>query len=565
MSERAMPFVKPRVSPLPPNSHRQLRRCGGQRCAARARDDDRLEVRRQRDWGTEPLTVPDSVHETLRTPGLPLDPATRAFFEPRFGHDFGRVRIHADARAAESARAVNALAYTAGQDVVFAAGRYAPATLSGRSLLAHELTHVVQQANTRPGNAPVALGPAEDRFEREASAAADVVAESPEREAVAALALAEPRLQRQGLGDILSDAGQKLGDIPIAVGQFVERAQEEQTRAGEKTAANMARRILTQSDLDTIQAAVPSIPAPTRIVPGVRGVSFVLHDTASPVGAKRIAELAGQGRRSSGHGAGAFVPRDVPATATHTPFFGPRRPTATESEKGEDVLIKANREKGYRAVWKEVDTAKREAALDAVLAAQSSPKAEAAKERKTAISQLAAASGDVHSAAVWAVEDLCASVAGGGGAALAATPAQAPALETACTALSTLTLARADRIASTVNVELVAEAGSHGRTTGKLIPLPPYTETQYDNVAQLYLRAAFEAKFFPEITTHFQVDKALKGHSDPRCFKLEYLYGKIAALMKHPKGTTYGFTPSYGTGAAHNVWWNDTVCGGSHP
>ena len=70
--------------------------------------------------------------------------------EPQFGHDFSSVRIHADAAAAESATAVNALAYTVGRDIVFAADRYAPATAAGRRLLAHELTHVVQQGGAGP-------------------------------------------------------------------------------------------------------------------------------------------------------------------------------------------------------------------------------------------------------------------------------------------------------------------------------------------------------------------------------------------------------------------------------
>jgi hypothetical protein len=65
--------------------------------------------------------------------------------EPRFGHDFSRVRVHTDARVAESARAVNALAYTVGRDVVFGPGHYRPSSLGGRKLLAHELTHVLQQ------------------------------------------------------------------------------------------------------------------------------------------------------------------------------------------------------------------------------------------------------------------------------------------------------------------------------------------------------------------------------------------------------------------------------------
>jgi hypothetical protein len=89
--------------------------------------------------------VPSSVHEALRSPGQPLDAGTRAFMEPRFGYDFSQVRIHADIKAAESARAVNALAYTVGNDMVFNFGQYAPGTAEGNKILGHELTHVIQQ------------------------------------------------------------------------------------------------------------------------------------------------------------------------------------------------------------------------------------------------------------------------------------------------------------------------------------------------------------------------------------------------------------------------------------
>ncbi|HKP73337.1 MAG TPA: DUF4157 domain-containing protein, partial [Pyrinomonadaceae bacterium] len=88
--------------------------------------------------------------------GQPLDAPTRAFMESGFGHDFSSVRVHADARAAESAHALDAHAYTVGRDVVFGAGKYAPATPEGRRLLAHELAHVVQQGGGGSGmSAPV--------------------------------------------------------------------------------------------------------------------------------------------------------------------------------------------------------------------------------------------------------------------------------------------------------------------------------------------------------------------------------------------------------------------------
>lgn len=78
--------------------------------------------------------------------GQPLPVSTRAFFEPRFGYDFSQVRVHNDVRAVETARTLNARAFTTGRDVVFGGGRYAPETVRGRQLLAHELVHTIQQS-----------------------------------------------------------------------------------------------------------------------------------------------------------------------------------------------------------------------------------------------------------------------------------------------------------------------------------------------------------------------------------------------------------------------------------
>ncbi len=89
--------------------------------------------------------APDIVHDVLRSPGLALDARTRDFFGSHLGHDFSAVRVHTDAQAAASARALGAAAYTAGGHVVFDTGRFDPVGLQGRKLLAHELTHVVQQ------------------------------------------------------------------------------------------------------------------------------------------------------------------------------------------------------------------------------------------------------------------------------------------------------------------------------------------------------------------------------------------------------------------------------------
>jgi hypothetical protein len=93
------------------------------------------------------IAAPLIVHEVLSSPGQPLDSATRAFMEPKFGFDFSKVRVHYDGEAEKSARAVNARAYTVGHDIVFGSAQYAPSSSAGRRLLSHELTHVAQQAN----------------------------------------------------------------------------------------------------------------------------------------------------------------------------------------------------------------------------------------------------------------------------------------------------------------------------------------------------------------------------------------------------------------------------------
>jgi Domain of unknown function (DUF4157) len=123
--------------------------CGGSCDDCKKQHDDEEHAHIQRTAAgpssTRRMEAPPIVHEVLRSPGQPLDKATRNYMEPRFGRDFGSVRVHTDSAAAESAHQVNANAYTAGHHVAFGGGRFAPATNAGRQLLAHELTHVVQQ------------------------------------------------------------------------------------------------------------------------------------------------------------------------------------------------------------------------------------------------------------------------------------------------------------------------------------------------------------------------------------------------------------------------------------
>lgn len=113
-------------------------------------DEELLQTKTAGDSTLEVTSEIGSGIQSLRGGGRPLSVAERGFFEPRFGTDFSSVRVHSDARAARVARSVNARAFTLGRNVVFGAGEYFPGSSSGRKLLAHELTHVVQQQGAVP-------------------------------------------------------------------------------------------------------------------------------------------------------------------------------------------------------------------------------------------------------------------------------------------------------------------------------------------------------------------------------------------------------------------------------
>jgi hypothetical protein len=123
--------------------------------------------------------VPPIVHEVLRSPGHTLDPATRAFMEPQFGHDFSQVRVHTDAKAAESARAVNALAYTVGRHIAFGSSQCALGRPVGRRLLAHELAHTLQSRNAANDGSDLIIEPTHSGLEAEARTAAQMALHAP--------------------------------------------------------------------------------------------------------------------------------------------------------------------------------------------------------------------------------------------------------------------------------------------------------------------------------------------------------------------------------------------------
>lgn len=173
------------------------------------------------------------VHDVVSSGGTPLDTDTRTDMESRMGADFSDVRVHHDSAAHESAKGVGAHAYTVGNNVVFQRDAYDPGSPQGRTTLAHELTHVIQQRNgpvegtEAPGG--IRVSDPSDRFEREAVANADRVLSDPAPEAApaapvsapapAAASAAAPSVQRAAT----EDEDEQPADVQ---GSFVQRAAE---------------------------------------------------------------------------------------------------------------------------------------------------------------------------------------------------------------------------------------------------------------------------------------------------------------------------------------------------
>lgn len=143
-----------------------------QRKCSQCEEEEEKRIQRS-ETAASPATAPPSVHDVLRSPGRSLDSSARSFMEPIFGRDFSGVRIHTGSTADRAAHDVSAAAFTVGSDIAFAQGRYAPETEAGRHLLAHELTHTVQQghaSHVRPE--ALKVGRPDDAAEKEAGAAA---------------------------------------------------------------------------------------------------------------------------------------------------------------------------------------------------------------------------------------------------------------------------------------------------------------------------------------------------------------------------------------------------------
>lgn len=523
--------------------------------------------------------APPVVGEVLRSSGQPLPGGLAGEMGARMGgFDFSQVRVHAGDSAARSADAVGARAFTVGHQVVFGAGQFSPATAAGRALIAHELTHVVQQsrAPALPPGAPLRIGDPDTAAEREAHAIAHGQGQAIPRAGSDAMV---QRDDNQPIDVDLAAPTQKNADDLVKAGielPTVSPGVYEQI-AGPLDHSGQP---LTQADRKAIQTALKLSVAPAAAAPMALplGPQFLLHDTAGLLGSSAIQSQVKQGRGPLGKGVTAYVPRAGDAVMARPGFFESRRPSTTAFEKGFDVISQPARETLMRQAWNAAASTEQDAALDAALAGTGLTANELSTEKADARAQLQPKSSDtITSTGIWATGELCARVTASGAAAVARKN-KALALSTGCTGLALYFAARAQRTVSLVPVEINQESGlknpaSKNQNTCdpkssnvKPLPNPAYTASQYAALVNLYLQAALAAGRFPKITTHFVVDAFERGHCDPRCFDLTRLYHDIAVVMNHAAHSRYGDLPSYGTTwGTHNIWWDNTICGQGPP
>jgi len=216
-------------------------------------------------------TIPPEIETNINAlmgSGEPLPEPVRAFFEPRFGYDFSRVRVHTDARAAKSARAVRAWAFTLGHNIVFDSGQYSPETVHGKWLLAHELTHVIQQ-NSK------SLNPYPPLYD-------------------------ESELSEKGKSFTLQHKPPLSLQTPIAKDHVIQRANTADQRLPANQAEALAYAAVAETEITSAKTRLTSSPdAARRNVPAFitqRGLTMQAltprHD--SPVGAPNIKFFAGQ-------------------------------------------------------------------------------------------------------------------------------------------------------------------------------------------------------------------------------------------------------------------------------
>jgi len=539
--------------------------------------------------------------------GHALDSRVQSQMSRAFGQDFSGVRVHTDAKAGELSTQLNARAFTIGSDVAFAGGEYQPGTPIGDALIAHELAHVVQQGGGTRSTEPQAKDAnfeGNGQLEQDADrSAVSVVLKlwagggaSPAKFGATAVPKLKSGLRLSRCSWFKSkseDAGVKDAGVKDALSSDGGGGQIDAGEA-EAPGGNMSNKKLSDADKSKIKDAFTLSSASAGVGASLKNARFVLHDTGlRPTGKgktaadkaadlerkerARIAEHRKSGGTPVGEGPSSYVTGAGTPEIAHPHFFEADRPTATEFERGNDLMDKMSREAGMQKVWEFTDPKEQDASISTYLSRFSSLStkdiaSETAKAKTNLDSSQSTPNNDpgkpaVLTTAQGAVSVICSKIAAAGSGAGVAVKGKEKDLEAACAGLSALFTTRKERIGSSTNVEISAEQGSDCSTDRKkAIPFDPYPAADYSAVAKLYLLAALEIGLFPEITTHFFLDKdpitKKMNRCDPRCWDLGRLYSTIASILGHPSGTTYGvdFIPGTTWGTS-TIWWFDPVCG----
>jgi len=262
--------TKPLVNQITPFVQRQVEE-GGEILQTEKRGGTTPEVTRNL----------ESSINALKGGGQPLAESTRNFFEPRFGYNFSDVRVHTDAKAGESAQAVNALAYTVGRDIVFGAGQYAPMTSEGQQLLAHELTHTIQQGAVGLHERQTVNQPENFDEQRTDTFAQDIAKPAEIIQLRGALVVRPQRRASRSNNNTKQDAleagkddgvgmveahralVQQIGEEPFRLlkrGMFIRQGEEEAERvASQVVSAGQAPTIARMGSAQSVQMAGPAV------------------------------------------------------------------------------------------------------------------------------------------------------------------------------------------------------------------------------------------------------------------------------------------------------------------
>jgi outer membrane protein OmpA-like peptidoglycan-associated protein len=270
-------------------------------------------------------SAPSPVRQLLSSPGVPLTADARAFFEPRFGFDFSRVRVHADSTAAVATRAMDAAAYTVGQHIAFASGRYEMNTLRGRRLIGHELAHTVQQSGATQV-AELEMGSPADASEKEADHASSAVLN---RGPVAIHARSSLSVQRQPNQPELPELDLAKNASPL-LAAAIGSVTIDQFETGKSDIPAMHKAELSRS-VKTITSLLKQYPGSTIRVVG--------HTDA--IGKDADNQTLGQSRADAVQQ--ALVALGVPVEAIQTESHGasdPRVKTKTENALNRRVEVR---------------------------------------------------------------------------------------------------------------------------------------------------------------------------------------------------------------------------------